>query len=104
MKILKEGHKYELANFENKDADGQVIQFIEKEPTDENPAVLKTINDGTTNEEILEMLINRMNHLQSKFPCRENAIATTKLDEALMWMEKRTKDRIKRNVEGKYLA
>lgn len=39
--------------------------------------------------------------LNKEFPCRENAVAITKLDEALMWLEKRTKDRVKRNVEGK---
>ncbi len=38
--------------------------------------------------------------LNKKFPCRENAVAITKLDEALMWMEKRRKDRDKRGVEG----
>lgn len=38
--------------------------------------------------------------LNKKFPCKENAVAITKLDEALMWLEKRKKDRIKRNVEG----
>lgn len=38
--------------------------------------------------------------LNAKFPCRENAVAVTKLDEALMWLEKRTKDREKRGVEG----
>lgn len=34
------------------------------------------------------------------FPCRENAMAITKLDEALMWLDKRKKDREKRSVEG----
>lgn len=43
-------------------------------------------------------------YLQSKFPCRENAIVITKLEESLMWLEKRTLDRKKRNVEGKQLA
>lgn len=38
--------------------------------------------------------------LNKNFPCRENAMTITKLDEALMWQEKRTKDRIKRQVEG----
>ena len=33
-------------------------------------------------------------------PCRENSMAITKLDEALMWLEKRTKDRENRAVEG----
>ena len=38
--------------------------------------------------------------LNNKFPCRENAMAITKLDEALMWLEARTKNRITRGVEG----
>lgn len=38
--------------------------------------------------------------LNKQFPCRENAMVITKLDEALMWSEKRKKDREKRNVEG----
>lgn len=38
--------------------------------------------------------------LNKNFPCRENAVAITKLDEALMWLDKRKKDREKRNVEG----
>jgi hypothetical protein len=38
--------------------------------------------------------------LQKKIPCRENAIAITKLDEAIMWLDKRTADRIARQVEG----
>ena len=35
-----------------------------------------------------------------KFPCRENSIVITKLDEALLWLEKRKSDRNKRGVEG----
>ena len=65
---------------------------------------LKTVSDGTTNEDLLEVLINRMNYLQEKFPCRENALVITKLEESLMWLNKRTQDRIKRNVEGKQLS
>jgi hypothetical protein len=38
--------------------------------------------------------------LNSHFPCRENSVAITKLDEALMWLEKRKKDREARGVEG----
>lgn len=38
--------------------------------------------------------------LNKNFPCRENAVAITKLDEALMWLDKRKKAREKRNVEG----
>jgi hypothetical protein len=39
--------------------------------------------------------------LNLKFPCRENSVAITKLDEALMWLDKRKKDRETRGVEGK---
>ena len=35
-----------------------------------------------------------------KFKCRENAMAITKLDEALLWLNKRTADRESRQVEG----
>lgn len=101
MKNLVAGHTYELSNFENKDEKGQVLQFIHKEPIEEGSTELKTVSDGTTNEEVLEALINRMNFLNGKFPCRENSIVITHLETALLWLEKRTNDRIKRNVEGK---
>ena len=104
MNVIVEGHKYELSNFENKNAEGQMLQFIQKEPKEAGSTELITVADGTTNEEVIEVLINRLNYLQSKFPCRENALAITKLDEALLWLNKRTADRLKRNVEGKQLA
>lgn len=101
MKVLITGHKYELVNFENDIPElNQHIQFIQKEPISEGAPVLKTVNDGTTNEEVLAVLIDRLMYLQSKFPCRENAIVITKLEESLMWLNKRTADRKARNVEG----
>ena len=38
--------------------------------------------------------------LNKQFPCRENSIVATKLDEALLWLGKRKADREKRGVEG----
>lgn len=38
--------------------------------------------------------------LNKQFPCRENSMVITKLDEALMWSLKRKADREKRGVEG----
>lgn len=57
-------------------------------------------NNGVTNEALLAILIDRTEQLNAQFPCRENSIAITKMQEALMWFEKRTKDRQARNVEG----
>ena len=101
MKPVIEGHRYELENFEAKDQPGQTLQFIQKTPVTEGSAELKTVSDGTTNEEVLKVLIDRMNSMQAKFPCRENAIATTHMETALLWLEKRTADRKARGVEGK---
>lgn len=109
MKTLTPGHKYELENFEDKAKPGQVLQFIEKMMLPAPPSavsasdVLTTINDGTTNEEVLMVLIDRLNSLQAKFPCRENAIVITHLETGLLWLEKRTADRKARGVEGKHL-
>lgn len=36
----------------------------------------------------------------SAYKCRENAIAITKLEEALLWLRKRTMNRERRGVEG----
>ena len=103
MKVLTEGHRYELENFEDKAKPGQTLQFIQKEPVGDDAGTLRTVLDGTTNEEVLEAMINRMQSLQSKFPCRENAIVTTHLETALLWLEKRTRDRKARGVEGRQI-
>jgi hypothetical protein len=102
MQVIRDGHKYRLDGFEG--CVIQELQFIEKVPVNKESTELKTVYDGTTNEEVLRMLINRMQYLQSAFPCRENAIVITKLEESLMWLEKRTADRVARKVEGKQIA
>ena len=104
MNVKVEGHTYELSNFENKDAQGQKLQFIHKEPKEVGSIELVTVADGTTTEEVIEVLINRLNYLQSKFPCKENACCITHLEEGLHWLEARTANRLKRKVEGKLLA
>ncbi len=101
MKVIAEGHRYKVEGFDNPE-NTQTIQFIEKVQRLDGSGELETLNDGTTNEEILEVMIDRMNYLQGKFPCKENAMVITKLEECLMWLNKRTADRKKRNVEGKH--
>lgn len=63
-----------------------------------------TTSNGTTLEEMLRVSIERLQMLNAKFPCRENSIAITNMEQALMWLNKRTEDRIKRGVEGKHQA
>ena len=59
--------------------------------------------NGFSNEALLAVLIDRMRGFQSgQFQCRENAIALTHLEEAMMWLQKRTRDRMARGVEGSH--
>ncbi len=102
MHVITPGHRYVASNFEDPEVGGQTIQFIEKVPDASGTGSMVTVNDGTTNEEVLKVLIDRIYHLNEKFPCRENSIVLTKLEESLMWLEKRTKDRQARGVEGQY--
>ena len=57
--------------------------------------------NGVMNEDLIAIVIDRMQGFQNgDFKCRENALALTKLEEALMWLRKRTQDREDRGVEG----
>lgn len=77
--------------------------------------------NGISNEALLAVLIDRMRGFQHKrhsvslnpgkdnpfdfstrgeYACKENACALTHLEEALMWLQKRTRDRMARGVEG----
>jgi hypothetical protein len=100
MKIITPGHRYELENFEHKDTVGQVLQFIEKQYANDSAGTLITRLDGTTNEEVLAMLIDRLKFLGGRLSCRENAIALTHIETALLWLNHRTSERKARNVEG----
>lgn len=101
MKILTAGHRYELASFEG--GEPQVIQFIEKRPAKKDKDAdgqLVTFKDGTTNEEVLAVLIDRLQFLQEKVPSEEGFLAHKRMKDALMWLNKRTADRQARKVEG----
>lgn len=57
--------------------------------------------NGVMSEDLIAMVICRLEHFQkSEFSCRENALAITKLEEALLWLRKRTMGREQRGVEG----
>lgn len=57
--------------------------------------------NGVANEDLIAMVICRLEHFQrSEYSSRENAMAITKLEEALLWLRKRTIGRENRGVEG----
>ena len=58
--------------------------------------------NGVTQEILLAVVIDRLRSFQSgAFSSRENAIALTKCEEALHWLQQRTIERMRRGVEGK---
>lgn len=57
--------------------------------------------NGVCNEDLIAMVIARLNGFQnSEYRSRDNACAITNLEEALLWLKKRTIERENRGVEG----
>lgn len=56
--------------------------------------------NGCQIDDVIETLVDRLLGFQKTHPCRENALAITNLEQARMWLEERTKNRIKQGVEG----
>lgn len=58
--------------------------------------------NGVANEDLIAMVLERLYFFdRSLFSCKENEKAIEKLEEALMWLRKRTDDRALRGVKGK---
>lgn len=57
--------------------------------------------NGCHQEDLLAIVIDRLRSFQAgEYACRENALALTKLEEAMHWLNHRTADRQARGVEG----
>lgn len=71
----------------------------------QNGPILDHGINGISNEALLAVVIDRLRGFESgKFACRENSIALDYLEDALMWLQKRTRDRMARGVEGRLAA
>lgn len=61
--------------------------------------------NGITDQALIAIVLDRIRGFNDgPYRCRENSIIITKLEEAMMWMEKRSNDRSRRNVEGERIA
>ena len=82
------------------DVPDDVIEPLAEVHFQEGPIKECGVN-GVCNEDLIAMVICRLEHFQKGvFSCRENALAITKLEEALLWLRKRTMGREQRGVEG----
>ncbi len=86
-------HKYEIRKVET----DEVLTSVnfQKGPIKENGI------NGVHHEDLIAIVIDRLLAFQDcHYRCKENEEAITKLEEALMWLRKRTQDRENRGVEG----
>ncbi len=105
MKHLNKAHEaLNLSGYENREF-GSRSEFM---IVDGNSLSIK-IQDGPIKEsgvngiqitDVLGYCLEVYKSFNSEFPCRENSLTITKIEEALHWQEARTRDRVKRDVEG----
>lgn len=78
-------------------------QFQEIIRFQNGPRNSKDSTHGVLDTDLLEIVRDRLKGFQSgDFATRENAIALTHIEEALLWLNKRVEDRAARNVLGTY--
>lgn len=56
--------------------------------------------NGCQIDDLITFTLGTIQTFNKKFPCRENSIAITKLEEALHWLDARKRNREDRGVEG----
>ena len=100
MNVLDPGYTYVLDDMDGHEH--QLLSFIMKKADTSGKMV--TIRNGTTTEEVLSVLIDRLMTLNAKFPCRQNSLAITKLQEALFWLEDRRRERAETGKLGRAIA
>ena len=92
-KIIKEDNNtYDIVKVSNSTALAS-IRF-------QNGATQETEINGIFMEDLLHIVKDRLEGFnQGKWRCKENSMAITKIEEALLWLNKRTADR---KDSGKY--
>ena len=96
MSELYDIHGAEPDDFIKVGKDYNTVQFwIQQGPVKEHGV------NGCQIDSMVEFVRDTIVYFNERFPCRENSLVITKLDEALHWLEHRTKNRTKRGVEGK---
>lgn len=97
-------HHYLVMNqdqFKREVVEGEFEQIIENmcSVRFQNGPLKENGLNGISQEALLTIVIDRLRGFQSgEFKCRENAVALTHLETAMLWLHKRTIDRMNRGV------
>jgi len=85
-------HRYAV-----RDKDGKLLGHFKFQ----DGAIKEAGVNGLNNEDLIAIVIDRLEGFQTgQFACRENGIAMGRLEEALMWLKRRTEKREKSGKEG----
>lgn len=91
-------HIYEVQQPNSANCETLVVAF-------QNGPIAEVGVNGVTQEVLLAIVIDRLRSFQAgPFSSRENALALTRCEEALHWLQQRTLDRMRRGVEGRTAA
>jgi len=94
-------HRYKIMKTRNPNGGIYVPEQYADVKFQKGPVKENGVN-GCFQEDLIAIVIDRLQCFQAgDFACRENALALTKLEEALHWLNHRTADRQARGVEGK---
>lgn len=89
-------HQYEVAL----DAGNSLTKILARIEFQNGPIGEAGFN-GISGEALVAIVIDRLRSFQAgEYKCKENACALTHFEEGLMWLQKRTRDRLARGVEG----
>lgn len=104
IETLVSGATYKVPTYKVDDdgiVDGQGIEILFCKGNKENPNVLR--QEGVFTETLIQTAKEYLETVNvGEMATRETSMAITKLDEALMWINKRAEDRKRRQVQGTY--
>ncbi|MBE6691107.1 MAG: ABC transporter ATPase [Ruminococcaceae bacterium] len=100
-------HAYEIVKAEAKPSDcGDYLRFemrgvVGRIVFQHGPRAEESSLHGVLDTDLLEIVRDRLKAFnQGEYATRENALAITHIEEALLWMNKRVEDRAERGVLG----
>ena len=99
-------HRYEISVWKNAETSDQNDELVEVCNLNFQNGGLKEVGaNGITDQALIAVVLDRVRGFNGgQFRCRENSMIITKLEEAMLWMEKRSNDRARRGVEGERIS
>lgn len=93
-------HVYQVSGFNNAPGAPDGSGYMTIRISFQNGPIAEAGVNGLTQEVLLAICADRLRSFQAgPYACRDNAVALTKIDEAQMWLQRRTLERMRRGVE-----